>query len=322
MWAQEDEFDLPPLEPPYVKAPEEMDLPAEKKAQTPQQAPVATPAPAPAQPADVESLSTEFTEEQVASPAVIEDKPSTPVPSVDNQTKPANPTSPRSRYLESKGLYKIDQTTGNYYFKTETQTKNNHTGSFRIGNYETPAISVTVDNTDYFFSDFYTDGNIPFFMYDYEWKFFENFKQLSVQTGVGLFIAQGTGLLLTTPVQEAKEEYTFFAIPLNLGLTLRLQFSDNQLFVPYASGGLSYYVLFERRDDGDENNFAGTPAAYGAGGILLNLSRLDKQTAFIFDREYNIHNLYLALEYRLIQSFSEDVDMSSNVINLGITVDY
>ena len=330
--AQEDEFDLPPLEPPYVKAPEEAELPAEEVQVSPPAAPENSP-PTPVQvkkpapkPEDVESLSTEFTEEEASpaptAPPVVETPVPAPVP-VEPTRSPVQTSSPKTRsYLQSKGLYKIDQTTGTYYYKTEMQSKNNNTGSFRIGNYQTPAITVTVDDINYNFTNFYTDGDIPFFMYDYEWRFFESFKQFTVQTGLGLFIAQGNGLLLTDPVQEAREEYTFFALPLNLGLTFRLQLYDKQLFVPYASGGLSYYVLFERRDDGDENNLAGIPAAYGAGGLLVNLSSIDKQTAFIFDREYNIHNLYLALEYRVIQSFSEDVDMSSNVFNVGITVDY
>ncbi len=227
-----------------------------------------------------------------------------------------------------KGLYLIDRTTGNYYYKTEAKTKKEKTMSIRIGSYEAPVITATTAVGDISFSDIYKESAPTFLLFDYEIIPFESFKQLGLQMGTGFFMTQGSGILQVAPTPpatglvEAKEQYTFIAIPLNLGLIYRFEYMPRQWFVPYISGGGTYFGLVETRDDGKETKVIGSPAAYGAGGLLLNLTAFDKQTAFIFDREYGISNLWLAAEFRLYQSFSDDLDMSSNVINIGVTVDY
>jgi len=227
----------------------------------------------------------------------------------------------------SKGLYLIDRTTGKYYYKTDVLTKKESTMSIRLGSVQPPTITTQVDaNRSVGFSDIYTEGDPTFLLYDYEWLPFESMKQVGVQLGTGLMIAQGTGKLLTdplqTPLKEAREQYTFIAVPLNLGLVYRFEFARRQWLAPYVAGGGTYFLLAETRDDGRESKFLGTPAGYGAGGVLFNLSAFDEQTAFIFDREYGIRNLWLAAEFRIFQSFSEELDMSSNLINVGVTVDY
>lgn len=223
----------------------------------------------------------------------------------------------------AKGLYLIDRNTGKYYYKVDPVTKKESTMSLRIGTYEPPQITATSSAGDIGFADVYGEDSPVFFMYDYEWAPFKKLPNLNVQLGVGFFIVQGNGILeSSTGPLEAKERYTMFAIPLNLGLSLRFQFSPKQWFVPYVAGGGTYFALIETRDDGKDTAAIGSPAAYGAGGFLINLGAFDKQAAFIFDREYGINNFWLTGEFRTYQSFSDDVDMSSNVINFGVTVDY
>lgn len=228
----------------------------------------------------------------------------------------------------SKGLYLIDRTTGKYYYKTETKTKKEKSFSLRVGTYEAPSITATTSVGDISFSDVYDESAPPFLLFDYELPLFKKFKQLSLQMGTGFFLTQGRGVLQVAPTPpatgfvEAKEQYTFIAIPLNLGLIFRFEFANRQWIVPYVAGGGTYFGLIETRDDGKDTSVIGSPAAYGAGGLMLNLTAFDKQTAFIFDREYGINSLWLTAEFRLYQSFSDDLDMSSNVINFGVTVDY
>ncbi len=241
-----------------------------------------------------------------------------PVPTVSNpkEHKISHPNA-------AKGLYLIDRTTGKYYYKVNTLTKRESIMSLRVGTYETPQITATTSTGDIGFADVYGEDSPVFLMYDYEWAPFKKLPNLNVQLGGGFFMVQGNGILesSTGPI-EAKERYTMFALPLNLGVSMRFQFSPKQWLVPYVSGGGTYFVLVETRDDGKETAAVGSPAAYGAGGFLFNLGAFDKQAAFIFDREYGINNFWLAGEFRVYQSFSDDVDMSSNVINFGVTVDY
>lgn len=308
-WAQPQNLDQKPNEPPYTN-PDELDLNSSEDLSLPDSESL-PPSPAQTQP-----------QQKIIDPAPKK-SPST---SADFSHQPAVRSSSEGTKIfhpnAAKGLYMIDRTTGKYYYKTEMKTKKEKTMSLRIGTYEAPSITATTSTGQISFSDIYPESAPAFLVYDYEWPPFKKFPQLGVQLGVGFFMTQGNGILQTNPAQQAKEKYTFIALPMSLGLIYRFEFYPKQWVVPYASGGGTYFGLIETRDDGKDNHFVGSPAAYAAGGLLLNLSIFDRQSSFIFDREYGINNLWLAAEFRLYQSFSDDLDMSSNVINVGITVDY
>lgn len=195
-------------------------------------------------------------------------------------------------------------------------------GSLRLGMMDSPRIEAA-DGTTY--KEMYSESSSPYVMFDYETKIFESFRALSLQFGGGVLYAQGNGRFVNVnpgDTTEAKEKYTFFAVPLNLGLILRLQWSDRQWFVPYVSGGGSYIGVAEMRDDGKGPNIVGTPGAYGAGGMLINITAMSRDAAFTLNNEYGIKNLFVGLEYRRLQTFTEDLDFSSNVISAGVAVDY
>ncbi len=228
----------------------------------------------------------------------------------------------------SKGLYLIDRTTGTYYYKTKVESQQDTSISMRFGQYDTPDISSTINGTKIKFTDVYP-SELVMLMVDYEWQPFKSFGKLGVQLGTGILVAQGNGFLTTrTPPTgctvpcPAKEEYTFLAIPLNAGLVYRFEYVERQWLAPFIAAGGTYYGLAEIRDDGQDNRFVGSPGAYGAGGAMLNISALDKETGFIFDREYGISNLWLTLEFRAVQSISDSLDMSSNTLSAGVTVDF
>ena len=63
-------------------------------------------------------------------------------------------------------------------------------------------------------------------------------------------------------------------------------------------------------------------AGYGGGGILINITRWSREIDFIMDREYGINNMWLAAEFRTVHSLNEDLDVSSDIFNIGISVDY
>ncbi len=314
-----DEFEVldeKPNEPPYVKSDEEKQFEE---------------LPAPAETSS-EVSDVHFQEEGTSNDVKVNDNVSTnsaagKAPEVqivrDGQKQIQHPNA-------SKGLYLIDRTTGNYYYKTKVESKKDTALSLRFGAYDTPDISSTVNGTKINFTDVYP-SDLIMFMADYEWQPLKSFGKLGVQIGTGILIAQGNGFL-TSPSSlptgctaapcPAKEEYTFLAIPLNLGVVYRFEYMDRQWFAPFVAGGGTYYGLAEIRDDGNDNKFIGSPAAYGAAGAMLNISAIDKETGFTFDREYGISNLWLTLEYRVVKSLNEDLDMSSNTFSAGVTLDY
>ncbi len=217
--------------------------------------------------------------------------------------------------MAAKGLIRIEKD-GSYIYRTEPRA-HNQSSTFRIGVMQPPNIQAA-DGTD--FKTMYTQEDIAIAMFDYEWQPFSNFGKLGIQAGLGFFTAQGNGRFLDG--SEAREKYTFYAFPVNLGVVYRLEFTDRQWLAPYVAGGGTYFALLEMRDDDKGPKGVGVPAAYGAAGAMFNVSAFDRETAFTLASEYGISNLWVTFEYRYVKTFTEDVDLSSGMMNLGFAVDY
>lgn len=291
--------DLPPDEPPYVKSDDQLE--AEKLLESP--------------------VSPKPTVQTQVEPTVErpEEKKSEELPSISahGNKKIAHPNA-------DKGLYLIDQTTGKYYYRTEKLAKKNQTTSVRMGMIEPPGIEATPDVGNKFtFADMYGDSELPFLMLDYEWQPFTKFGKMGFILGMGFFTTSGNGRFkVDNGIAEAKEHYTFIGLPISAGILYRFEFAHRQWIVPFVNGGASYYLLAEIRDDGKRPAFLGTPAAYGSGGLMFNITAWDKDIAFTMDREYSISNMWLTAEVKVIKSLNEDIDLSTNFFNLGISVDY
>lgn len=291
--------DLPPNEPPYVKSDDQIEADKLLDSPTPQAQPEQT---------KIEPI--------IERPAEKETE-ELPTTSIHGNKKIAHPNA-------AKGLYLIDQTTGKYYYRTEKMSRKNQTTSVRIGMIDPPGIEATPDVGNKFtFADMYGDSQLPFLMLDYEWQPFTKFGKLGFILGMGFFTATGNGRFkVDNGIAEAKESYTFIGMPISGGILYRFEFSHRQWVVPFINGGASYYLLGEIRDDGKRPAFLGTPAAYGSGGLMFNITAWDKDIAFTMDREYSISNMWLTAEVKVIKSLNEDIDLSTNFFNLGISVDY
>lgn len=292
--------DLPPNEPPYTKTQDELDAQKMLNQDLP--------------PVLEEPVAEEKKElKKEAPPKVVETESGN-----SGRYKIAHPDAKR-------GLYLIDQNTGRYYYKTEKLSKKNQSTSIRVGSVTAPNISMESGGNTYTFADIYGDNDLPYLILDYEWQPFRSFGKLGVVMGVGFFTASGNGRFANPAVQNgeaAKETFTFIGLPISVGGIYRLEFSDRQWFAPFVVGGGSYYVLGELRDDGKAPKIVGTPAAYAGGGVLFNITRWSKDIDFAMDREYGISNMWLSAEFRTIQSANEELDVSADVFNIGISVDY
>lgn len=222
----------------------------------------------------------------------------------------------------AKGLLAITKD-GAYIYKTSENRDFHQTGTFRFAAMDAPKI-VAADGTT--FEAMYQGSQQHMLMFDYEWQPFTTYGKLGVQAGFGLLYATGKGRFVSSDPsvngQEAKEKYTFLAVPLNLGAIYRLEWLSRQWLAPYVSGGGTYIGIAEFRDDGKTPSAVGTPGAYGAAGMLFNISAMDRETAFVLNTEYGIANLWVSVEYRYLQTFSEDLDFTSNILSAGIAVDY
>lgn len=226
----------------------------------------------------------------------------------------------------AKGLLRIEKD-GTYVYRTKEDASYKTTSSFRLGAMDAPKITSSDGTTN--FEMMYDGPTVPMLAFDYEWQPWERLHNVAIQAGFGLMTASGNGRFTKTATSgtptagdKAQEEYTILAIPLNVGLSYRFQYMDRQWFAPYLAGGGSYIGVVEYRDDGASTNAVATPAAYGAVGGLLNVSAMDRSTAFTLKNEYGIANLWVALEYRYLKSFNDEVEFSSSIFGAGISVDY
>lgn len=214
-----------------------------------------------------------------------------------------------------KGLIRIEQD-GTYVYKIKTTPKD-ETGTLRFGLMDPPRITAADGVTT--FETMYGSGPVPTLMFDYEWQPFSKYGKLGVQAGVDFSMSSGHGHFLDGG--EALEKYTFIVIPMNLGLIYRLEYFKRQWVAPYIAGGGSLIGIAELRDD-DKNNLSNTWAAYAAGGIMFNLTAIDKSMAFNLDSEYGVGNLWLVAEYRYLKSFSDFLDFNGGIMSVGISADF
>jgi hypothetical protein len=308
--------EAPPMEPPYTDDNNEFDpVQGEDPAAT-------STSPIPVSPtADPVAAPEKQTQNRPAEAA-----PSSRESSADYQKEYSNvrPNSKHSKGVQllhhpdaKKGLMRIEQD-GTYVYKVKQQ-KSDSSGFVRFGVMDPPQIEAAdgIHN----FANMYGSEGMFTVMAEYEWQPFAKYGKLGVQLGVGFATAEGNGFFENDPNTVPLEKYTFYAVPLNVGLVYRMEYFKRQWVAPYVSGGGTYIGVAELRDD-DENHFSGTPGAYGAGGIMFNISSMDRNLAFELSNEYGVANLWLVAEYRYLQSFSEDLNFSGGIMSVGVGADF
>lgn len=224
------------------------------------------------------------------------------------------------------GLERIDSE-GNYIYNTDEPLRD-QSFNLRIGMVHNPDIGVMVtsetDGTESYvhFDDMYDGAQKLSIGLDYEYYFSTQNGKLGVQGGLAFQFAQGHGRLASDPTQESVEKFTFITMPLFLGLTYRFEYKDRQLLAPYISGGGTYAVLVETRDDRSKPNMIGSFGFYGSGGCLLNITAMDRDLSAEMRSEYGIANLWVSAEFRTVYVESDAFSYINNFIQAGVTVDY
>ncbi len=223
-----------------------------------------------------------------------------------------------------EGLYLIDEE-GVYHYRVDTISKKDNAMFFRIISQTAPAIEGSTDGGTFTFEDMYEVSSLTGIDLVYEWQPFKNFGKSGVQVGIGFATASGKGYFRSNDASLAdkvpRESYTFFSIPLSAGLVYRFEYFEQQWAAPYVAGGGIYNGLIEYRND-SKLKTVGTAAVYGSGGILISLTAFNKELAFKMDREYGFSQLWINAEYRRVQAFNDELDITSNQIGVGIGADY
>ncbi len=229
------------------------------------------------------------------------------------------------------GLVRIQQD-GTYIYET-TRALKSEASHMRLGQANHPDISISIEQTDasglptgvfndYNFKDFYDEDSGLIIGYDYEWFPWIDQGKLGIQAGVSAMFVSGRGRLVATPNPPSVESFTFVTLPLTLGAVYRFEYKDKQLFAPYVSGGGTYVVLAEKREDKALPNLAGGFGFYGSGGVLFNLGALDRNTSYQLDSEYGIGNMWVSVEFKVVEVNSESFSFSNKYVNAGLSFDF
>jgi hypothetical protein len=271
-------------------------------------------------------------------------------PQVQDEGLPRwNPQDPR------KGFLRVDEEDGYYYEEDKASSERFYDDDVKVvakpENYERGLLNVTSDgsyvyagdessldgsasiragqmppiplqNTSgFFYEDIYGSSNLPLVLVDYDWLALRKYGQWIINVGAGLGSTSGQGRFVDTG-EEAREQYTLYVLLPHVSFIYRMQYSSHPWMVPYFSGGGVPAVLVERRDDSKKSKYEFVPAAQASGGVRLNLGKLDAASVANLDAEYGINNLWLDVEFRRIQSFNDKIDISSNLLNLGLGFDF
>lgn len=250
------------------------------------------------------------------------DQPAVANPSPGSFKKPAGPPQGGTVRVPhpdaAKGLLRINKD-GSYQYKTTLRPKS-QAMSVRVMMMTPPTISGPNGAT---FKSIYGSGSLYSLAVDYEWDPFKSFGALGVQLGTGIATAHGNGVLTGYAGNStAQETYNIFIVPLSAYAIYRFEYVRRQWVVPFVNGGVTYYGMAEKRDDDKPVKFAGAPAIGGGGGVHLSISRLDQAKAFVLDREYGVADMWLTLEGRVVQGLYSDTDFSSEMVSVGVTVDF
>lgn len=225
--------------------------------------------------------------------------------------------------LADQGLVEI--TKDRVYIYNVSKSEQHHAGTFHVGMFNPSNLSNPDGGQASTFADNYAPNN-PMFMFDYEWQLWRiGIGKLGVTAGAGAYFAQGHGHFThpnLNPNLVPEETFTLAVIPLNAGAIYRMQIWDNQLFVPFGSGGGTLIPFSEFRDDGYGPRFGGSVAAYVAAGFAFNLTYFDQLSALVLDREYGINRMYLMAEFREMINLDPHYDFSGSILNLGFTAEF
>lgn len=216
------------------------------------------------------------------------------------------------------GLLRIESD-GAYQYRVESRKKTS-AYNFRIGQISPPSITGSSGRTTY--KGVYGNQTLSTVFGDYEYYPFQKYGALGLQFGAGFTTVNGNGVLDDGANSKALETYKLYVIPISANVVYRLEFWRRQFLVPYVVGGITLFGLAETRDDNRKPIFASSAAAGGGGGILFNISRWDPHGAFVMSRDYGVSDLWLTADVRYLQGLKKNIDFTSSILSVGITVDY
>lgn len=213
-----------------------------------------------------------------------------------------------------KGLRRI-KADGTYIFD-RTRSKIDSYAGFKMG---TQTFTNLVNNTTTAsFEDVYSKTASIYI--DWEKPAFKFSNNLKWAYGLNLIFADGSGFS-TGKTEVPLEKYTLLMLPLHAGFTYHMQYwGETQWMVPYVGAGGDIFLIYERRNDGEDvrtYTFGGHVNA----GIRFLLDRWMNDMHDL-DDDYGINHVWLTLDFKKIIAGEPDtLDVTSDIATIGFGFD-
>jgi len=152
------------------------------------------------------------------------------------------------------------------------------------------------------------------------------FRLLEVDVGLGL-LRESDAALGQDSGEESGYTTRLSLFPISLSGTFRLDVFDGQPLVPFASGGVDYWLWAEQQNTGDGylmgSSTKGGKLGYHYGvGVNVLLDVFSQERASRAEARWGIEDSYLVVEYRLQETLSEEgLAFGGSVISAGLKID-
>lgn len=209
---------------------------------------------------------------------------------------------------------------GSYYYKGE-DSELTGSASLRFSRMPPLIYARELDTFSLDYETIYGGDPIPLVLLDYDLFRLQGFGHWVLTIGTGVGQKEGPGFFRDTG-EKARERYTLYFLLNHVSFVYRFQYSPHPWIVPYIGAGGMPVVLYEKRDDNERNKSAFISASQFMGGLRLNVGNIDSHGSSSMDAEYGINNFWLDVEYRRLQSLGETIDISNNLLNVGVGFDF
>lgn len=206
---------------------------------------------------------------------------------------------------------------GTHYYQIDTPQEDSN-WYFKAGVYG--PFNITNASTNKTYEQVYTSKPQIVMVMEYEWKVVKWLGDLGLKLGTGISLADGKGQFIDeiNSTLTPKETYQFLIFPNTAVITYHLRIGHRPWLVPYFQGGGGYYTFWEKRSDGAESKFGGTPVVTVGGGLLLSVNAFDSDAAITLSRDYGVNRFWIDLHVDRVQAFNSQKNFSANMFTAGI----
>ena len=174
------------------------------------------------------------------------------------------------------------------------------------------------------------DSSLNFLtLLNYEFFLFQKLGRMSLDLGTGLMFASGQGIFDPEGINSylnrqggAREVYFLFIMPLNLGITYKLQYWKQQFVYPYASCGVSMFNILELRDDKIFPHVLVMPSTYFAFGVMFNVDFMSGSAVNHLEKDYGVNHMYILAEFRQHLNITTTSNLTNSMILAGVGFDF